>query len=268
MVAFSINSPSQWHHAVGDSRDVFDYASELAVYDLRTGSLVSNPEISNPDYLETLPAWSPDGKYLYFSRARRSWPADLRQRNMFPLEYFDKVRYDLCRIAFDIDQGAWGKLETLLTADETGQSINEPRVSPDGRFLLFCMHDYGSFPVFRRSSDLYMMNLQTRRHRKLDINSDRSDSWHCWSSNGRWIVFASKRRDGLFGRLYFSYVDAEGKVRKPFLLPQKDPTFYDTCLENFNVPELIQAPVSIEQRSLLAATASDAEKADDGPGTP
>jgi hypothetical protein len=267
MVAFSINNPTQWHHAVGDSRDVFDYGSELAVYDLRTQTLFSSPKISDPDYLETLPAWSPDGKYLYFSRAERKWPADAKQKNVFPLA-FDKVRYDLCRIAFDMDQCAWGKLETLLSAEETGLSINEPRVSPDGRFLLFCMHDYGSFPVFQRSSDLYMMDLQTHRYWKLDINSDRSDSWHCWSSNGRWIVFASKRRDGVFGRLYFSYVDAEGKARKPILLPQEDPKFYDSFLENFNVPELIEAPVSIDQRMLLEAIASDAEKPDDGPGTP
>ena len=115
------------------------------------------------------------------------------------------------------------------------------------------MHQYGSFPVYQSSSDLYMMDLRNRRQWRLEINSDRSDSWHCWSSNSRWIVFASKRRDGLFGRLYFSYVEGDGSVHKPFLLPQQDPAFYDSFLENFNVPELIRSAVLADQRALLEA---------------
>lgn len=97
------------------------------------------------------------------------------------------------------------------------------------------------------------------QHRNLAVNSDRSDSWHCWSSNSRWIAFASKRRDGLFARVYFSYIDANGKGRKPFLLPQKNPRFYDSFLDNFNVPELIAAPISIEQEEFLRAVHSSDE---------
>ena len=93
----------------------------------------------------------------------------------------------------------------------------------------------------------------TLRSWPLRVNSNRSESWHAWSSNGRWIVFASKRRDGLFGRLYISYVDADGRTRKPFLLPQEDPAFYDSFLKTYNVPEMIKEPVQIHWRHLLEA---------------
>ncbi|MGO9109117.1 MAG: hypothetical protein ACLP9L_07790 [Thermoguttaceae bacterium] len=252
LVAFSVNSPMLLHHAAGDCRDVFDYAADLGVYDLRRKCVLTVPQIADPKYLETFPAWSPDGKYLYFCRALSLWPADARKRNILPTAY-DRVRYDLCRIAYDDDHAAWGEAETLLAARDTGLSMSEPRVSPNGRWLLFCMHQYGSFPVYQSSSDLHMMDLQTRRHWRLEINSDRSESWHCWSSNSRWIVFASNRRDGLFGRLYFSYVAEDGAVRKPFLLPQQDPAFYESFLENFNAPELIRSAVRVDQKAFLEA---------------
>jgi hypothetical protein len=96
-----------------------------------------------------------------------------------------------------------------------------------------------------------MLDLKTDKYRKLDINSERSESFHSWSSNSRWFVFASKRRDGLSSRLYFSYVDAEGNAHKPFLMPQKDPKFYDTFIKNYNVPELIDGPVEVNHWDLM-----------------
>mgnify|MGYP001013393408 CR=1 FL=1 len=81
--------------------------------------------------------------------------------------------------------------------------------------------------------------------RSLEINSDQAETWHSWSSNSRWVVFSSKRLDGLFARPFFSYVDERGKFHKPFALPQEDPEFYDSYLKTFNVPELVQGPVTI-----------------------
>lgn len=169
---------------------------------------------------------------------------------------YRRVRYDLMRIGYDTATGTFGRLETVLSAKDTGLSINEPRISPDGRFLLFCMSEHGSFPVFQQSSDLYMMDLKSGRHWPLKVNSDRSDSWHCWSTNSRWIVFASKRRDGVFGRAYFSYVGPDGKAHKPVLLPQQAPRFYDSFLDNFNAPELITKPIGVEQAELVRAIES------------
>lgn len=85
-------------------------------------------------------------------------------------------------------------------SETTGLSAAQPRVSPDGRFLVCCLADYGNFPIYQPSSDLYMLDVGARQSRRLEINSEAADTWHCWSSNGRWLVFSSKRRDGLFAR--------------------------------------------------------------------
>ncbi|HOI54885.1 MAG TPA: hypothetical protein PLP01_06520, partial [Phycisphaerae bacterium] len=77
-----------------------------------------------------------------------------------------------------------------------------------------------------------------------------SDSWHSWSSNGRWLVFASKRGNGLFGRLYICHVDLDGRFSKPLLVPQQDPRFYDSFAMTYNVPELASGPVPIRGNRL------------------
>jgi dipeptidyl aminopeptidase/acylaminoacyl peptidase len=160
------------------------------------------------------------------------------------------------RIAYDVDRDEWGALETVVSAKDAGRSVLLPRVSPDGRWLLCCMCEYGCFPVYQRSSDLYMIDLdaakQTGRfeYRRLDINSDASESWHSWSSNGRWIAFSSKRGSGVFTRIWISYVDPNGTAHTPLLLPQKDPTYYDSCLWTYSVPELVTGPVQMTKESL------------------
>ncbi|MDZ7261586.1 MAG: hypothetical protein ONB05_05710 [candidate division KSB1 bacterium] len=248
LLAFSVNTVKQFFHAVGENRDVFDQASDLILYQIESNTVTTSPQISRPDRMETYPMWSADGKYLYFCSA----PALGSDFSLYKHEY-KKVQYDLMRIPYDPETETWGEPETVLSAAETGLSITHPRISPDGRFLLFCMADYGNFPVYRSNSDLYLMDLKTRQYQRLDINSDRSDSYHCWSSNSRWFVFSSKRRDGLLARPYFSYIDENGKVYKPFLLPQKDPAFYDTYLRTYNVPELISEPIRVRPQVLAGA---------------
>ena len=79
----------------------------------------------------------------------------------------------------------------------------------------------------------------------MEINSPQTDSYHCFSSSGRWFVFSSKRLDGLFTRPFFSYFDENGNASKPFVLPQKDPEFYNTFSKNYNIPELITGEVNV-----------------------
>jgi hypothetical protein len=239
LAAFAASDMFQFFHAVGDNRDVFDRESDLALYHVDSNTVTTTPNISKPDRLETFPAWSPDGRYLYFCST-----------DPLPFERYGEVRYDLMRIRYEADSQSWGDVEPVLLAEDTGLSITEPRVSPDGRWLLFCMSSYGEFPVFQPSSDLYLMDLKTRQYTRLAVNSPRSESWHSWSSNSRWIAFASKRSDGVFARIYFSYVDEQGRVHKPMVLPQKDPTFYDRFLKTYNVPELARTPAPASARSL------------------
>ncbi|MEN6333276.1 MAG: hypothetical protein ABFE01_03390 [Phycisphaerales bacterium] len=240
-----------FHPANEEVRDVIDLDSLLAYYDTQSQRLGTAPDLAKKDRLETYPTWSPDGRYLYFCSAPLTWT----HRNAIP-ERYDQVQYDLMRIPYDPNQGTWGQAETVLAAKDTGRSILLPRISPDGRWLLVSMCDYGCFPAYRRSSDLYMIDLEAAQRngryeaRRLEVNSDQSESWHSWSSNGRWIAFSSKRGSGLFTRTYLSYVDTNGIAHKPLILPQEDPADYRSCLWTYSVPELIVEPVQTTKETL------------------
>lgn len=260
LAAFSVNKVRQiFHAATKEIRDVFDYDSLMAYYRLDTGAVETAPPLSAKDRLETYPTWSPDGKYLYFCSAPLTW----KSQETLPKEY-DRIRYDLVRVPYDLDSNTWGDLETVLAAKETGQSVLLPRISPDGRWLVVTMCDYGCFPVYRQSSDLYLIDLETAQktgryeYRRLEINSNASESWHSFSSNGRWLAFSSKRLSHIFTRTFFAYVDTQGRMHKPFLLPQKDPLHYDSCLWTFSVPELVIEPIRVNKRALAKAV-RDAE---------
>jgi WD40-like Beta Propeller Repeat len=250
IIMFSDNEVRQFFHtARPEVRDVLDVSSDLAYVDLAARVVKTQPAFSRPDQLETYPTWSPDGKWLYYSSA----PCPPRDPGVFPPPDYATSRYSLMRISYDLASDAWGKPETVLSADKTGRSLLLARVSPNGRFVLFCACDYGCFPIYQPSSDLWLMDLTTRAYRRLSISSPRSESWHSWSSNSRWIAFSSKRRDGLFTRTYISYVDPEGRVSKPFILPQRDPTAYDSLLKTYSVPELMPASVPTTPRQLAMA---------------
>jgi len=251
LAVYSINKVRQFFHTGRmEVRDVVDLDSALVCYSVENNKAVCPPQLSDKNLLETYPTWSPDGKTLYYCSAPVLWD----DRDTVPPKNYDKVKYDLRRVSFDIETQTWGQVETVLSAEDTGQSILLPRISPDGRFLLFCMCEYGCFPVYQASSGLYIMDLSTGDYQSTTVNSQYSESWHSWSSNSRWIAFSSKRQDGLFTRTYLSHVDANGKTHKPFVLPQRDPQYYDSLLETYSVPELITGPIKVN-KSLLGRAA-------------
>ncbi len=255
LIAFSVSKLLQFFHETGECRDVLDIYSNIILYDIPTNTITTTPEISSSDRMEIWPAWSPDGKFLYFCSAPKIETfADSNKPDDIA---YDKIKYDLMRIAYDPVNRTWGKLETVISSAELGLSITEPRVSSDGRFVLFTAAKYGQFPIYISSADLYLLDLQTGRWKKLNINSDQVDSFHSWSSNSRWIVFSSKRQDGLFTKPYFSYIDTSGNTSKPFVLPQEDPLFYETFLEVFNVPEFTKQPIHVSPRVLAKAAFSE-----------
>ena len=246
LAAYSVNKVHQFFHtAQSEVRGVIDMDSYLAYYLLDSQKIKTSPQIAKKDRLESYPCFSPDGKYLYFSSAPMLWT----DRDQIPPETYDQVKYDLMRIPYDVERDRWGALETILSAKDTGKSALQPRISPDGRWLIFTMCDYGSFPVYHETSDLYLVDLREVKrtgrfeYRRLNINSDKSESWHSFSSNSRWLAFSSKRKNDVFTRIYFSYIDEDGRLHKPILMPQKDPQFYDYTLKTYSVPELITEPV-------------------------
>ena len=268
VAAFSVNDVRLFlHSSASEIRDVMDFDSFLAYYLVDTKVAKTSPDIARKDRLETYPAWSPDGQYLYFCSAERpSSDSAAIPSTEFTLsaveglgtsfENYSQIKYDLVRISYDLAHDRWGQAETVLSGAATGLSILLPRVSPDGRWLLFCMCNYGCFPVYQHSSDLYMIDLADARetgqykYRRLQINSDQSESWHSWSKNSRWIAFSSKRQSGAFTRIYISYVDADGRVYKPIVLPQRDPACYDWCLWTYSLPEFVTEPVRAAKEKL------------------
>jgi hypothetical protein len=246
-IAFSVNNIVQTFHSIPQTKvEVTDTLSDLIIYDAKQNTVFTSTAITSKDRLETFPTWSPDGKYLYFCSAKA-----------LPLAKYNQIRYNLLRISFDTASCRFGAVDTIVNASSGRHSVSFPRISPDGRYLIFCMSDFGNFSIWHTESDLFLKDLKSGEVSKPDINSPQSESYHTWSSGGRWIVFSSRRIDGLYTRLYFSYFDTNGKAHKPFLLPQKDPEFYTTFLKSYNVPELITTAVKLNPRKLMKTVHSE-----------
>lgn len=240
---FSTNIIIPEFHSLGNKRmEVYDSASDVVLADFDDNRILTSPLLSNPKVFETFPVFSADGKYIYFCSAPEvALPSEVK-----------KLKYSLCRIAFDAAKRQFGTtVDTLWNARLTGKSVCFPKVSPDGQYILYTVADYGTFPIWHRETDLQMMNLKTGAVDNLVIvNSNRSDTYHSWSSNSRWFVFASKRDNGQYGKLYFAYIDRNGKARKPFVLPQKNPSHYDDFLYSYNIPELSSTKVPFSARDI------------------
>jgi len=238
-IAYSVNKIN-WHFGTGETRmEVSDEFSDIVVYDIEKNTLTTSPQVSSASR-ENLPNWSPDGKYIYFINAPKVTGFDDRIQ----------AKYDLMRVAFDVNTNIWGKVDTVISSKTIGKSISFPKISPNGKFLMFCTSDNGYFTIHHPQTDIWLMNLQTGEYHRMEINSPQTDSYHCFSSAGHWFVFSSKRIDGLFTRPYFSYLDDNGKASKPFVLPQENPEFYSTFLKNYNIPELITGEVTVSPEAI------------------
>ena len=215
---------------------MFDAASDLILLDFDSGTVTDSPLVKGTEFQETFPCWSADGRTVYFCRA-----TSLPQ----PAGTFD-MHYDLYAIGFDPVTGRLGdSLEKVVDAAAIGKSISFPKCSPDGRYILMTVSDYGTFPIWHHETDLWLYDRATGSLSTLEtVNGKYADSYHCWSSSGRWICWASKRDDRLYGRPYFAHVSPDGSFSKPFVLPQKNPESYLTTLKSYNIPELYRIPES------------------------
>lgn len=238
-VAMAVNSVHQsFFTGTGQRIEVYHKFSNVEVLDTRTNELILSPLLQTED-LEIFPAFSHDGKWLYYSTSK---PCKV------PAEY-EKVKCSICRIGFDAEKGQFGlQVDTLLNGPAADKSYVLARPSYDGRWLMYCVSSRGNFPVSQDDADLWLMDLKTGKTRALtEVNSQQCEAYHNWSDNSRWFVFSSKREDGMYTKLYLACIDEQGRVSKPFLLPQRNPRkYYQELMDAYNVPDFTKTKVELD----------------------
>lgn len=222
------------HSAALERFEVFDDSSDLILADFDNNIITDSPLVKGAEFQETFPCWSADGRTIYFCRAEAlPQPQETKQ-----------MHYDIYSMSFDPKTGKLGDtLVKVFDAAAQRKSASFPKCSPDGKKLLFCASDYGTFPIWHVETDLWMLDLQTGEIDTMpETNGAFADSYHCWSTNGRWICFASKRDDRVYGRPYFAFVREDGTATKAFVLPQRNPETYRNSFKSYNIPEFYDTP--------------------------
>ena len=258
-VVFSSNRTGQAFHMVNKAKiEVIDYGSDLVFFDADKSALTNI--FQTKDKMETFPNWAPDGKRLFYCCANFPIMATVPDslHSDLVLAKYDSIRYNLMSVPFDPQTKTFGTPKVEMQCDSMSRSATWPRVSPDGRYVLFTLSEFGQFHIWHPSSDLYVKDLQTGEIRPLSAaNSDKVDSNHNWSSNGRWLVVSSRRDDGSYSRVYIAYFDKNGKDHKAFLLPQEDPEQNLLRIKSYNIPELTKNAIQVSAEDIKAAVYND-----------
>ena len=263
VLAYSMNMSYQNFHT--------SYHGKVEVQDSQAGLMFYDNEhdqvkviCNEPDQLSAFPSWSPDGEYLYYSTAHFAFMDSVAMEQASNINYayqhelidrYTEVEYDIVRRKFDAERLEFGPAEMVWEASASGLSATVPRISPDGRYLLVGLGDYGTFHIWHPEADLYVADLAAQSdtlsyYPLTEANSPCAESFHNWSSNGRWIVFESRRDDGNYTRLYFSYFDREGRAHKAFELPQSTSDYELMNLKSYNIPEFTTEPVKTTPQRL------------------
>src|ERR1017187_5925974 len=206
----------------------------LAWYSRASGRMDALPGADDPLYVHTDAVWSPDGKSLVFARAEAKDPYPAGRK---PAAYANDpneipIQYDLYRIPFNAGKG--GRPEPIAGASRNGMSNTFPKVSPDGRWIVFVQCRNGQ--VMRPDSPLYIVPAQGGEARRLNANMSPMNSWHSWSPNGRWLVFSSKSR-GPYTKMYLTHIDEQGNDSPAILIDNST-----AANRAVNLPEFVNIP--------------------------
>ncbi len=206
----------------------------LAWYDRDARQLRPLPGADDPRFVQTGGFWSPDGKYIVFSRAEAKAPmpegAQPAQFANDPNE--TQIQYDLYRIPFNNGKG--GVAEPIAGASRNGMSNNFAKVSPDGNWIVFVQCRNGQ--LMRPDSRLFIVPFRGGRARLMNCNTPSMNSWHSFSPNGRWMVFASKARSP-YTQMYLTHIDKDGNDSPPLLI--ENATAANRAV---NIPEFVNLP--------------------------
>ena len=206
----------------------------LAWYDSNGKTMHPLPGADDPNLVHTSAFWSPDGKYLIFSRAtaREPFPAGAPKSTFANDPNETQIQYDLYKIPFNDGHG--GKAEPIEGASGNGMSNNFPKVSPDGKWIVFVQNKNGL--LMRPDSKLYMVPFKGGKARLMNCNLSLMNSWHSFSPNGHWLAFSSKAR-GPYTRLMLTHIDKNGNDTPPIMID--DMTASNRAV---NIPEFVNLP--------------------------
>ena len=249
LIVYSTNMTAQSFHTTHHNKiEVYDSESDLIAYDIDKGE-VTNLE-NDANELEVFPAWAPDGKTLYYCSAHFEWKDSALTKVDEIIKRSQEIKYNIYRKRFKPETMAFGPRELVFSADSLNKSATLPRISPDGRYLMFALAEYGVFHIWHHDADLWLLDLQTGQARALqEINSPDTESYHSWSSNGKWVVFSSRRDDGTYTRPFFAHIDNNGHGTKPFELPSADPDYHRQFMRCYNIPEFMHGPVTTKPQT-------------------
>lgn len=230
----------------------FPFKGILAYYDRYNKEFRGVPGADDKDYVQSNPAWSPDGNHILFARNKAIPPeesglyksallsegiADTTVAKRLLHSFTEggrQFKFDLYRVPFNNGRG--GVAEPVPGASENGKSNYFGKYSPDGKWLVFCRAE--SFMLLQPDSKLYIMPAEGGEPRLMNCNTENMNSWHSWSPNSRWLVFSSKLR-GPYTKLYLTHIDENGNDSPPVyienLVPEK---------RAVNIPEFVNIPIN------------------------
>jgi tetratricopeptide (TPR) repeat protein len=206
----------------------------LAWYSRETGRREPLPGADDPGYVQADGVWSPDGSYLVFARAEAKdpYPPDGKMASYAndPVEL--QIQYNLYRVPFNGGRG--GKAEAIAGASDNGMSNTFPKVSPDGRWIVFVKCHNGQ--LMRPDSQLWIVPAQGGEARRMRCNTSLMNSWHSFSPNGRWLVFSSKSRSP-YTQMYLTYIDEQGNDSPAIFIDNAT-----AANRAVNIPEFVNIP--------------------------
>ena len=253
LIAYSVNSTGQAFHTRDQQKvEVIDYGSDLILYDIDANAVTSLTD--GPDEYETFPTWSPEGLWLYYTAAHYHQVSDDIDQELNT--GYQRLRYNIYRRPFNPADHTFGSRELVYDAAADSLSAALPRISPDGRWLLFSAAGYGQFHIWHKDARLYALDLQHPGEAPRRL-TDQHASYHSWSSNGRWILFATRADDGNYTRLSMACFSSDGTLSAPLRLPQSDPDHDEQLMLSYNIPEWLAAPVRQSRRTLTTLGGAD-----------
>jgi tetratricopeptide (TPR) repeat protein len=215
----------------------------LVVYDTVTGTYQPLPGADDPEFVQSNPTWSPDGKSIVFARSkvyRKAAIANassiLLNENDVPefIEDKEPFKFDLYRVPFN--EGRGGQAEPIEGASHNGMSNFFAKFSPDGKWIVFTQAE--NYMLLMPDSELFIIPAEGGEPRRLRANTSRMNSWHSFSSNGRWLVFSSKVNTP-YTQLFLTHIDEDGESTPPVVLDRFTGEYGAA-----NIPEFVPLPAA------------------------